>query len=53
VKSSVLRGQWISAGFAVGLVAAPRQTRFVPGIYVAETVSEVLQLAYKAAEDRA
>jgi Protein of unknown function (DUF1360) len=45
--------QWVSAAFAVGLVAAPRVTRFFAGIYVAETVSDVLQLAYKAAEDRA
>ena len=45
--------QWIAAAFAVGLVAAPRLTRFVAGIYVAETISDVLQLAYKAAEDRA
>jgi uncharacterized protein DUF1360 len=45
--------QWIAASFAVGLVAAPRATRFVAGIYVAETLSDVLQLAYKAAEDRA
>ncbi|MFL5846915.1 MAG: DUF1360 domain-containing protein [Solirubrobacteraceae bacterium] len=45
--------QWVAAGFAVGAVAAPRTTRFVAGIYVAETISDVLQLAYKAAEDRA
>jgi hypothetical protein len=45
--------QWIAAVFAVGLVAAPRATRFVAGLYVAETLSDVLQLAYKAAEDRA
>lgn len=45
--------QWVAAAFAVGLVAAPRATRFVTGIYVAETLSDVLQLAYKAAEDRA
>lgn len=44
--------QWVASGFAVGLVAAPRTTRFVAGIYVAETVSDFLQLAYKAAEDR-
>jgi hypothetical protein len=44
--------QWLSAAFAVGLVAAPRATRFVAGIYVAETLSDVLQLAYRAAEDR-
>jgi len=45
--------QWVAAGFAVGLVAAPRTTRFVAGMYAAETVSDFLQLAYKAAEDRA
>jgi hypothetical protein len=45
--------QWVAAAFAVGLVAAPRATRFVAGIYAAETLSDVLQLAYKAAEDRA
>jgi len=45
--------QWIAASFAVGLVAASRATRFVAGIYVAETLSDVLQLAYRAAEDRA
>jgi hypothetical protein len=46
-------GQWVAAGFACGLVAAPRLTRFVAGIYVAETVSDVLQLAYRALEERA
>ena len=45
--------QWIAAGFAVGLVTAPRATRFVGSIYVAQTMSDFLQLIYKAAEDRA
>lgn len=45
--------QWVAAGFAVGLAAAPRTTRFVAGMYAAETLSDFLQLAYKAAEDRA
>jgi hypothetical protein len=45
--------QWVAAGFAVGLVAAPRSTRLVAGVYAAETLSDFLQLAYKAAEDRA
>ena len=44
--------QWIAASFSLGLVAAPRTTRFVAGIYVAETISDVLQIAYKAAEER-
>jgi hypothetical protein len=46
-------GQWVSAGFGAGLVAAPRLTRLLAFIYTAETVSDFLQLAYKAAEDRA
>jgi hypothetical protein len=45
--------QWVAAGFAVGLAAAPRTTRFIAAIYAAETLSDFLQLAYKAAEDRA
>ena len=45
--------QWVAAGFVVGLVAAPRPTRLVAGIYAAETLSDFLQLAYAAAEDRA
>jgi hypothetical protein len=45
--------QWVAAGFAVGLVTAPRTTRLVAGVYAAETLSDFLQLAYKAAEDRA
>lgn len=45
--------QWIASGFAVGLVAAPRGTRFIAGIFAVQTLADVLQLAYKAAEDRA
>jgi Protein of unknown function (DUF1360) len=45
--------QWVAAGFVVGLVAAPRPTRVVAGIYAAETLADFLQLAYAAAEDRA
>ncbi len=45
--------QWVAAGFAVGLVAAPRLTRLVGAIYAAETLSDFLQLAYYAAEKRA
>jgi hypothetical protein len=44
--------QWIAAAFAVGFLAAPRAARFIAGIYVVETLSDVLQLVYKAAEDR-
>jgi hypothetical protein len=46
-------GQWVAAGLGVGLVAAPRLTRLITFIYSAETVGDFLQLAYKAAEERA
>lgn len=45
--------QWVAAGFAVGLVGAPRTTRFIAGVYAAETLSDFLQLGYLAAEKRA
>jgi hypothetical protein len=40
--------QWIAAGFAVGLAAAPQLTRLIGGIYVAETIADGLPLAYNA-----
>ena len=45
--------QWVSAGFAVGLVYAPRATRLVATVYSAEAISDFLQLAYRACEERA
>ena len=45
--------QWLSAGFAVGLVYAPRATRLVATVYTAEAISDFLQLAYTAGEKRA
>ncbi len=44
--------QWVTAGFAIGLVYAPRSTRLVATVYTAEAISDFLQLAYKAGEDR-
>jgi Protein of unknown function (DUF1360) len=44
--------QWITAAMSVGLVAAPRQTRFIAAIYAELTISDFLQLAYRAAEQR-
>jgi hypothetical protein len=44
---------WIGAGFAAGLVVAPRQTRWVAGVLSAVFGADVLQIAYKQAEDRA
>jgi hypothetical protein len=46
-------GQWISAGFAAGLVISPRATRLVAGAYSAQALADFLQLAYLAAEKRA
>ena len=46
-------GLWISAGFHVGLLFAPRTTRFIASIFTALTISDFLQVAYKAARGRA
>ena len=46
-------GQWSAGAIGAGTVAAPRLTRLISYVYAAETVADFLQLAYKAAEDRA
>jgi Protein of unknown function (DUF1360) len=45
-------GLWVSAGFHVGLLFAPRATRLLASTFTALTLSDFLQIAYKAAEDR-
>ena len=45
--------QWVAGGFTVGLVAAPRPTRLAAALFAAVAISDVLQLAWKAAETRA
>jgi len=45
--------QWVVGGFGVGIVAAPRLTRLIAAVYTAEAISDFLQLAYLAAEERA
>jgi Protein of unknown function (DUF1360) len=45
-------GMWISGGFHLGLVTAPRTTRFAASVLTGLTISDFLQIAYKAAEDR-
>jgi hypothetical protein len=45
-------GLWASGGFHLGLVFAPRTTRLVASTFTALTISDFLQIAYKAAEDR-
>jgi hypothetical protein len=43
---------WVIAGFSVGLLFAPRVTRFVASLFAALTIADFLQIAYKAAEDK-
>jgi hypothetical protein len=45
-------GLWVVAAFSVGLLFAPRLTRFLAAIFVALTASDFLQIAYKAAEEK-
>jgi hypothetical protein len=45
-------GMWVSGGFHLGLVVAPRATRFAASVLTGLTISDFLQIAYKAAEDR-
>jgi Protein of unknown function (DUF1360) len=45
-------GLWVVAAFAVGLLFAPRLTRFLAAIFAALTISDFLQIAYKAAEEK-
>jgi hypothetical protein len=44
--------QWIAAAFALGLVYAPRVTRLVMRMNAMVAISDFLQIAYKAAENR-
>ena len=44
--------QWVATGLTLGLLAAPRFTRLVGSVFVSYTISDFLQLAYRAAEDR-
>jgi Protein of unknown function (DUF1360) len=43
---------WVVAAFAVGLLFAPRLTRFLAALFSALTISDFLQIAYKAAEEK-
>ena len=44
--------QWIGAAFTLGLLYAPRVTRLVMAMNAMVAVSDFLQIAYKAAENR-
>jgi hypothetical protein len=45
-------GLWTAGAFNVGLLFAPRVTRVAASTLTALTLSDFLQIAYKAAEDR-
>jgi hypothetical protein len=45
-------GLWASSAFHAGLLFAPRTTRVVASTLTALTLSDFLQIAYKAAEER-
>jgi hypothetical protein len=45
-------GLWASGGFHVGLLFVPRATRFSASVLSAMSISDFLQVAYKAAEER-
>ena len=45
-------GLWASGGFHAGLLFAPRATRFSASVLTAMAISDFLQIAYKAAEER-
>jgi hypothetical protein len=46
-------GPWVSTGLMFGLVRRPRVTRLAASALVVLTIADFLQLAYKAAEERA
>lgn len=43
---------WAAGGFSLGLLYAPRTTRFVASVFVAQTVSDFLQVAYRTLEKK-
>lgn len=44
--------QWVATALTLGLVGAPRLMRLFSSVFVAHTVSDFLQVAYRAAEDQ-
>ena len=45
-------GLWVAAAYGLGLVSAPRTTRLAGYVLTALTISDSLQIAYKAAEEK-
>jgi hypothetical protein len=44
--------QWVAPVFVYGLAVQPRATRLVASMFAVKAVSDALQLAYRAAEER-
>jgi hypothetical protein len=44
-------GLWIGAAFSAGLIVAPRPTRWIASVFTIFFGSDLLQIAYKKAED--
>ncbi len=44
-------GMWVAAAFAAGLIVAPRPTRWLAATFSALFGADILQIAYKKAED--
>lgn len=44
-------GMWVATAFAAGLLVAPRLTRQIASVYTALLGADLLQIAYKNAED--
>jgi len=45
-------GLWVVAAFSIGLLFAPRVTRFIASLFAALTISDFFQIAYKVAEEK-
>ena len=45
--------QWVATGLTLGLIANPRATRMACAVFASYTLSDFLQVAYRAAEDAA
>ena len=44
--------QWVATALTLGLIGAPRLTRLISSVFVAHTLSDFLQVVYRAAENK-
>lgn len=51
VKCPYCLAQWVATALTLGLIGAPRLTRLVSSVFVAHTISDFLQVAYRTVED--